>query len=279
MRTWKFQPIDQTVAKFINCYWCIEKESSDITLDNPILNPDPSATLIIAPDEQHYCYQNSHQIFSGVGCHWLFPNSQSLQLDHSKPFHIIGIKFHVGALYSLHKKPATPKLDLVEEVNFMSLFNNDNIVQSNILDLSKNNEQLCIELMDELILSWVKNSKLDKQSELVRKAIPLLSTTPVSNIGSQLNCSQRTIERNFSRVTGLTLKQCQSMNRFEEVLSRLYQLENQPVNWLDIVDEFGFSDQPHLINYIKNIIGKTPNEYLKKRDITIDIYGDFESKT
>ena len=43
MRTWKYQPIDQTVAKFVNCYWFIEKENSDISADNPILNPDPSA--------------------------------------------------------------------------------------------------------------------------------------------------------------------------------------------------------------------------------------------
>ncbi|GAM67941.1 hypothetical protein JCM19236_2096 [Vibrio sp. JCM 19236] len=40
--------------------------------------------------------------------------------------------------------------------------------------------------------------------------------------------------------------------------------------------QYGFSDQSHLIRTLKQLVNKTPSGYLKKRDLTIDIYGDFE---
>ncbi len=100
--------------------------------------------------------------------------------------------------------------------------------------------------------------------------------THICNIGSALHCSQRTIERSFMKVTGFTLKQCHSMNRLEAILEYLYQLDSLKINWVDIATNFNFSDQPHLIRYLKSLIGLTPGEYSRKRDFTIDVYGDFK---
>lgn len=277
MKTWKLEPKNAAVAQFVQCYWFIEKESADTCYQQPRLNPDPCATLIIAPEEQHFRYQNGSAIFTGLGSHWILPNSQTMLLDHSKPFIILGIKFHVGALYSLNVEPKLPLLNAIFKVDLDAIINMNSFEQSDPLIMAKNNSEACATLMDKVLAPWLSSAIQDKHSDLINKAVSLLSTTPVSHIGKSLNCSQRTIERSFSRVTGFTLKQCQLMNRFEEILTRLHQLEEQDVNWLDIVDEFGFSDQPHLIRYIKNFIGKTPCEYVQQRDITIDVYGNFES--
>jgi len=53
-------------------------------------------------------------------------------------------------------------------------------------------------------------------------------------------------------------------------------LAGESVNWADIATKFKFSDQPHLIRYLKNNIGATPGEYARQRDLSIDIYGNFE---
>ncbi|WP_220034735.1 helix-turn-helix domain-containing protein [Psychrobacter fozii] len=53
--------------------------------------------------------------------------------------------------------------------------------------------------------------------------------------------------------------------------------EHSQVDWVDIAFEFGFSDQPHLIRYLKHQIGTTPKKYVSKRGFTIDIYGGVSS--
>ncbi len=120
------------------------------------------------------------------------------------------------------------------------------------------------------------DSREDRHSQLVRQAYPLLVNTAVAGLGEMLHCSQRTLERSFQRVTGLTLKQCQSMERLESILAYLYHQGDETIDWADIAQRFGFSDQPHLIRYFKSSIGATPGRYARQRDLTIDIYGNFE---
>ena len=92
MINWKIFPKDPDVAKFVECYWFLEKEQIDDSHKYPKLNPDPSGTLIIAPNEQKYQYDNGTSSFEGMGSHWIFPNCQTFQMDHSQAFLIFGIK-------------------------------------------------------------------------------------------------------------------------------------------------------------------------------------------
>ncbi len=119
--------------------------------------------------------------------------------------------------------------------------------------------------------------KENRHSTLVRKALELLDAdTAISHLGNELNCSQRTVERSFNRVTGFTLKQYHSMQRLESLLDYVYKLNASEIDWADIAYQFQFSDQPHLIRYLKTTLGATPGEYTKERNLAIDSYGNFE---
>ena len=67
------------------------------------------------------------------------------------------------------------------------------------------------------------------------------------------------------------------MNRLEEMLEYVYQRDSAELDWVDIAFKFGFSDQPHLIHYLKKQLGFTPKIYEKERDLAIDIYGGVNS--
>jgi len=277
MKNWKIVPYNSTVARFVQCYWFLEKEPHDGGNHYPKLNPDPSGTLILSPSNQPYLYKNLLNSFKGVGNHWIFPNSQMLELDHSNPFTIIGIKFHIGALYSLDIPPKRPVIDEIHSADVVTMLKVEQFNEGKLIQLAQINPQDCIEALDDLLFNWLSKFKLNKHSELCRRAVPLLNNSVIAKLGGELHCSQRTVERIFSRATGFTLKQCQSMNKLEKMLEHLSQLDEAAIDWLRIVDEFDFSDQPHLIRYLKSFIGLTPNEYANERHLTIDIYGNFES--
>lgn len=276
MNNWKISPSNPLISKYIDCYWLIEKKPEDSSFDYPKLNPDPATHLILAPTHQTYHYKLGDVDINGSGCHMMLPSTSTIILDHSKPFIILGIKLQVGAIHSLKFNSAFPLTNLViDNAEFMPL-ELSQVISSFFFSSAKNQFERTCERLDELMLPWIQKSHEDKHSELVREAISIFEQTPISQMGDMLHCSQRTIERTFRRVTGLTLKQYSSMIRFETLLSYLHQNKSEKMNWADIATQFGFSDQPHLIRYLKATIGATPKDYLKQRDITIDVYGDFE---
>ena len=266
------------VANYIECYWFIEKRHGSNRHQHPKLNPDPSAHLIISPSHQIYHYDLNPGISEGTGSHWIFPHHQTFQLDHSKPFVHLGIKFHVGALYALDIPAYShPILDTVKGIGLTTLFNERKHGKKNLIEIARSDPGQCCEQLDAMLLPWLKESTEDRHSQLTKQALQLLDATAISELGNKLFCSQRTIERSFSRVTGLTLKQCQSMNKLEAMLEYLYKRDVSEIDWVEVAFQFGFSDQPHLIRHLKKQIGLTPKIYAKERGLTIDAYGGVNS--
>ncbi|WP_269618039.1 helix-turn-helix domain-containing protein [Zhongshania sp. BJYM1] len=277
MKSWKISPKIESVSKYVECYWFLEKESHDHSNIYPKLNPDPSSHLIIANFNGVHQYTHDPISQKVNGNHWIFPHLKTFTMDHSDPFQIIGIKFKIGALYSLGLPYLSSSLDKVEPVDINQLIGLEEVFNSDQLltDAVDQKIQVC-NILDEILSPWLLRSLEDKHSDLVRQILLLLSDIAITEIGEKLHRSQRTIERSFMRVTGLTMKQVQSMIRLEEMLNYLYQLSEGDINWVDVASKYDFSDQPHLIRYLKNSIGRTPAEYAQNRDLTIDIYGNFE---
>lgn len=275
MKSWKINPESKDVAKYVECYWFLEKEPGDVGSNYPQLNPDPHAHLILSNKGYKFHYEHNHVFQQGHGSHWIFPHINTYTMDHSEPFRIMGIKFKVGALYPFKTDLPDFKLDAVVPVGINELESLASNSESLLSHSLKGRHEICNKL-DAILKPWLHQGIEDKHSELVRNILPLFyHNTPIAQIGTSLQCSQRTIERSFLKVTNLTLKQYQSVFRLENILNYLYK-RNDQIDWADIAAKFEFSDQPHLIRYLKSAIGKTPGEYVKQRDLTIDIYGDFE---
>ncbi len=281
MRNWKISPKDAAVAQYIDCYWLLEKSPGDVGPISPKLNPDPAAHIILANDKQPYRYQHDSYLASGTGSHLILPYQKTYSLDHEKPFMVLGIKFKVGALYSIPLLPTHPRLNEVLPLDFHSQLQISPEQQAKLLDKSTQPATVYRDTLDTLLQPLVSGGKEDKHSLLVQKVLVALSgsslaDTALTKMGEKLNCSQRTIERSFSKVAGITLKQYHSMQRLEAMLDHLHKLETSNINWSDIAFTFGFSDQPHLIRYIKSTLGSTPGKYASERDLAIDAYGNFE---
>ncbi|WP_281560608.1 helix-turn-helix domain-containing protein [Thalassomonas sp. RHCl1] len=271
---WLQAPKSSTVAAYVECYWLIEKKPGAQSFQFPKLNPDPCAHLIISPDDQAYHYDKAGASDSGKGCHLIFPHLQTFQLDHVKPFIHLGVKFRIGALYSIEVPGCThPLLDYIEPMNLSDLIKQPSLDASELLKSARESANDCCKLLDSVLSPWLLSFKQDRYSALTYKAVELLGATPISELGNKLHCAQRTLERTFNKVTGMTLKQCQSMNKLEALLEYLYQRNTDDIDWVEIAYQFGFSDQPHLIRYLKSQLGLTPHSYAKERNLTIDAYG------
>tara|TARA_R110001599_G_scaffold9374_3_gene46324 strand:- start:1326 stop:2147 length:822 start_codon:yes stop_codon:yes gene_type:complete len=273
MRNWKISPKDSFVTAYIDCYWLLEKTADDGGPKSPKLNPDPAGHLILADSLQPYHYQSETFTNQGVGSHFILPHSKTFLMNHSQPFLVVGIKFHIGALYSLKLPSSDLETEKVLGIHSKELLsvNANRLITNSLWSADK-----CRDYLDKQLTPLVANAQKDSHSELVSKILSTFSNTSLSDIGSVLGCSQRTIERSFLRVTGFTLKQYDSMQKLERLLNYVHKLDASKLEWADIAFQFGFSDQPHLVRYLKSVIGSTPGEYAQLRDLAIDAYGNFE---
>lgn len=177
MQNWKLPPLNSRVAKHVECYWFLEKEQDDVGYAHPKLNPDPATHLILAEANQKYQYSQGTSSHEGSGSHWILPHCKTFVMDHSQPFRILCIKFHVGALYALNAPFPPTDLDTILNVDMDNLFKTHSLSLSGLLAKATNEPQKVCTIMDEVLGPLLLDDHEDKHSQIVRSAIPLLTDT------------------------------------------------------------------------------------------------------
>lgn len=272
MRRWKIEPKEESVKKYVACYWFLNRENEPHLNSFPKLSPDTTTHLVLCDPDQTFHFKSDGGSFTGKGSHCVYPHNETFTMNHSNLSFLLGIKFKMGATYSLDIFNFDVKTGCVTE------FENSGYFSDLILRISQLTPEEVRDELDKFVLESMSKEIEDSHSKLVRKVIPILRTDAISEIGKQLNRSQRTIERSFLKVTGLNMKQCQAIIRLEEILQDIYNSEQKKQDWAGIASKYGFNDQSHLIRYMKGLINLTPGQYANNREMTLDVYGDFTIK-
>ena len=87
-------------------------------------------------------------------------------------------------------------------------------------------------------------------------------TMPVSQVAAAAHATVRTLERNFKRSSGYSVKDVSALIRFEQVRNRLWLYPNS--NLAGLAHELGYTDQPHLSREFKRYSGTTPAAFARK---------------
>tara|TARA_Y100001956_G_scaffold22540_2_gene22187 strand:+ start:1165 stop:2016 length:852 start_codon:yes stop_codon:yes gene_type:complete len=265
--------------------WYLEVGSQEEIDPKPNLIPNPRAHLLLTPSEQAYCYDNGSKALSGWGSHLLTANEHLLLLEDSPPIKRIGITFRPEGVYAiqhaLNIEAESSGINQCAWFEWLTPWFGDAFQQV-----------LWQQGSQESLLRYIQNYFDSLELEQCRtkpfltsqKAISIIDKHAVScpdvamdieDIARLCACSRRTLERSFKHIVGLSVKRYQQMARLEQMILALYKQEGS-IDWANFSQQFGFTDQSHLIRTLKQQLRKTPNKYLQKRDLTIDVYGDFE---
>ncbi|EGU37896.1 helix-turn-helix domain-containing protein [Vibrio scophthalmi] len=267
----------------IHQIWYLEVKAGEEISPKPHLIPNARAHLLFTPAEQSYSYDNGEQCLSGQGSHLLTANENLLLLDDHAPLKRIGITFRPESLYVLNTNSVS-NINQCEWFDWLSLLFDDQF-QQGLWQHTTSQTQLIQHIrqhLDKLQLQPSRNNAyIVAQKATAALEASQLEQAPtdaamdIENLARAAACSRRTLERSFKQVLGLSVKQYLQMMRLEQMILALYQQEHD-VDWTRFSQQFGFSDQSHLIRTLKQQLKQTPSKYLKQRDLTIDIYGDFE---
>lgn len=75
--------------------------------------------------------------------------------------------------------------------------------------------------------------------------------------------SERVMQMRFKKHVGFSSKEHDRYSRFKQVIDHL--ISEQPgIDWLDIVDRFGYHDQSHLIKDFRHYLDTTPRKFIQE---------------
>lgn len=126
-----------------------------------------------------------------------------------------------------------------------------------------------IEEKIDIIESLVKNLiPVNTKKGLLNSALELINETKgqisVANVIGEIGVNYKWLERNFSKHLGLTPKEYIQLQRF---ISAYINMHNEPDDLLSVAIANGYYDYNHFLKVFKDFTGKTPVEYISKKEI------------
>jgi len=97
-------------------------------------------------------------------------------------------------------------------------------------------------------------------------------TLPVNQVAAAAHATVRTLERNFKKSSGYTVKDVSALMRFEQVRDQLW--GNPDTNLAGLALELGYADQSHLGREFKRYSGTTPLAFARKAKQSRQAAGD-----
>jgi AraC-like DNA-binding protein len=208
----------------------------------------------------------SHQIknvaLSNGGIKGLYNISQ--KIDFIPNYHFIAIRLQPFGIKQLLNINATQLNNSVIDIQ-------SHTFGKALLDFTKSTSNLDVPLAKELV-SIIDHSAIYQVSISTKAFIKLASERDRNSIKElifQSGIGLRTLQRNFKKDVGLSPKEYLKIRRQNAIEQKM----SQNVHIFEIIADFNFTDQSHLIKDFKQFRNFTPKEILKKKLLLSDQLG------
>lgn len=90
--------------------------------------------------------------------------------------------------------------------------------------------------------------------------------SPAKVMAGKANISERAVQMRFKKYVGYSPRELHRFLRFKRVVACLMERQGKPVDWFDVIVQFGYHDQSHLIRDFKYYTGGTPTQFMEMKD-------------
>lgn len=205
---------------------------------------------------------NDHSLCNGYGF------ATTVIGHHNAPFHLstrsesqhkLMVQFTAYGLSPFIKTPLSGINNSVIDAN--KLFGNDMKVLHGLLRKTHKFEDQ-IQLIESFLIRRFRTpSPSHRLIYQLADSLVKTNTTDVRELKDTIPLSTRQIERNFRKLTGLTISQFMKVRRFEKA-QKLINTTNKGINkFTDIAYQAGYYDQAHFNSDFKELTGSNPRNY------------------
>jgi AraC-like DNA-binding protein len=255
MRYQKFQPAS-ALRPFVECYFIWEGESSGrIEIQSP---PNGFSAMVFNYADQHWAYQNINDVLEVPKAFASGQFTSNYHLVLNGKIGMTGIVFRPATLYNFFGLRMS---ELVNNRMPLSLL--PNISSGQLLDRIKNqqSDDGRIRILEEFVQSNASKGK--SNLSVIDEAIDYIDgckgCISVEAVATHLKISRRYLEKKFMDKVGISPKFYSRIKRFG-ALSNII-AHSKDIDWQQIILDFGFYDQSHLVKEFLEFNQMNPSEY------------------
>lgn len=122
-----------------------------------------------------------------------------------------------------------------------------------------------IQILSDYILAFVQDA--DAAARPLLQGVeyfkdPLMQ--PAKAIAADADLSERSIQLRFKKYVGYSPKEMLRFLRFKQVINSIENNPGTAIDWYDLIHDFGYHDQSHLIKDFHHYLGTTPEVFIKQ---------------
>ena len=250
----EFEP-QPTALQAVKCFWTLEEQQA--VYNNDDILPDSYVELVVnfgAPlmlETENGGWLETPRI-------WLKGlTTRPVRMRATGSAQLLGVRLYpwvVGGLFGTQANHAhvstLPRTSVLADLTSALQVS---IQRSDLLE--------AVACLQEIVTDVGRRRQVD--STPIQRTIELLYATHgqirMTEIAARTYLSSRQFERQFKRVTGVSPKTLARLIRFEAIRDRL---SREPLHSpSDLVHDFGYTDQAHLIHDFKALAGMTPRAF------------------
>jgi AraC-like DNA-binding protein len=260
MRYQKFAPTPE-LFPFVECYFVWEGEAKEsLDVQSP---PNSFNAIVFNYADLYEAYQNSHTRTSvpKTFVSGLFTSNYHLVLKGK--IGMIGIVFKAAALHNFF---GIRMSTLVNSRMQLELLLPDKAeLLWNTIKVETTDEGR-VKILEEFLLSLLPEAKT--RLSIIDEAVEMIDrnkgSITVETLAGQLKISRRYLEKKFLEKVGVSPKFYARVKRFTSLSKEV--AYNEKFDWQDIVFEYGFHDQSHLVKEFMEFNQMNPSDYHLKHN-------------
>lgn len=241
------------------CYWQMTGDIDNQSGVNSRHLPQGQSLLIFnyGDDIEYLNGKNAKSVYSSP---FIVPAVASSAIINQKgKINLFGISFVGDGLFKLIQQPISQIISATQTA-----------LATEFQDLQTKLAAVSFEEKINIIRIFLEeNINQDLNSPPFQEAIQLINDAKggitVSMIAQKVCVSERQLQRLFKTRVGISPKDYCKIVRVNNYLNFILNKENT-VDWMELVVEYNYHDQPHLINEVKSIAKLSPKKLQQYRD-------------
>lgn len=251
-----FEP-QQSLAKWVKCYWTLESSFENTPLKNTII-PDGTMKLIFHYGDTYKHHPNDKESIILPKCFLIGQLTRPYIVEPLGTTGSFVVRFQPNGFSPFANIPIKEIQNTAVPLD--KIFGKDGgEIGELILKAKSTSERI------ELIETFLLNRLTDRKTidNIVKSTIETILDTKgqfsVNELSKQNNINRRQLTRKFSSTIGLSPKQLSKIIRIQNTLKTL--LTKDVTSLTDLAYENEYFDQAHFIKDFKEFTGLTPKEF------------------
>ncbi|XID93716.1 helix-turn-helix domain-containing protein [Paenibacillaceae bacterium WGS1546] len=261
-------PRRPALRQYIELFWYIAQSGEEAKGANPKMIPDGGYHMVFNLGAPHVYEDGNGRRTTPKISHINANQANYATIRRSGDVEIVGVVFRPYGLHPFVKAPIGEVAGAVR--------NMEDLVGSRIHELEERlSEAADVRMkfaeLEKCLTAWL--GEPDPMRPDVRKAVELMiehrGALAIGDVRESVNLGERSFERLFKTYAGVSPKRFSDIRRIHGVLENM---RCRSDGWVDRALRAGFYDQPHFNRTFRRMVGATPTEYMKTRNLLSDLY-------